>query len=105
MVSLIFAAYIEESAKHLSSIGLLGKDFSFTQKDVILMTIFVVLGFTFAENMLYLIRGTWGGGEWVFRSVFTIFAHIFLSTLCSYFWWRALSEKMFSLRYFTFFLI
>lgn len=96
---LLFSAFLEESAKHLGSIGLIGRDFSFSQKDVILMTFFVVLWFVFAENLLYFFDGRWSLPVWIFRSFFTLLAHIFLASICAYFWWKALSYRLFSLRY------
>ena len=102
---LLFSAFLEESAKHLSSIGLIGRDFSFSQKDVVLMTFFVVLWFVFSENLLYFFDGRWSLPVWIFRSFFTLLAHIFLASICAYFWWKALSYRLFSIRYVaTFFL-
>ncbi len=51
---LLISSLIEESSKHLMSIGLMSQDFAFSRRDVIIFTLFVVLGFVFVENLLYL---------------------------------------------------
>jgi RsiW-degrading membrane proteinase PrsW (M82 family) len=52
---LLISSLIEESSKHLMSIGLMSQDFAFSRRDIIIFTLFVVLGFVFIENLLYLI--------------------------------------------------
>lgn len=53
MLPLLLSSLIEESSKHLMSIGLMSQDFRFSRSDIIIFTLFVVLGFVFIENLLY----------------------------------------------------
>lgn len=99
IVALVLSAFFEESLKHLSGLGLIGYDFSFSKKDIVFLVTFVVLGFTFSENLLYLFHADFALGTWIFRSFFTIFAHIFIASICTFFWWKALSYNLFSWRY------
>jgi RsiW-degrading membrane proteinase PrsW (M82 family) len=92
-------ALIEESTKHIGSIGLLVHEFRFSQREIIVFTFFTVLGFVFVENLLYLFRADLSMSEWIFRSFFTLIAHIFFATIVSYAWWRALSYDLYSPRY------
>jgi RsiW-degrading membrane proteinase PrsW (M82 family) len=55
ILPLLISSLIEESSKHLMSIGLMSQDFAFSRRDIIIFTLFVVLGFVFIENLLYLI--------------------------------------------------
>ena len=48
---LLISSLIEESSKHLMSIGLMSQDFRFSRSDIIIFTTFVVLGFVFIENL------------------------------------------------------
>lgn len=96
---------LEEWAKHLWTVWLIGRDFRFSQKDIVSFTFFVVLGFVFAENLLYLVRGEFSLGVWIWRSFFTLIAHVFAALICAYYWWRALSYPLFSLRYILTFLL
>ncbi len=102
---LIISSLIEESSKHLMSIWLMSQDFRFSQRDVILFTIFVVLWFVFIENILYFFRWQWGMWTWIFRWFFSLIAHIFSAVICAYAWWRALSYIPFSLKYISIFTI
>lgn len=104
-ISLLLASVFEEAAKHLMSVGLTGRDFRFSKQDIIFFTFFVVLGFVFVENILYFIYSDFSLVQWVFRSFFTLIAHLFAASMCAYFWWKALSYPLFSLRYFTTFLL
>ena len=52
---LLISSLIEESSKHLMSIGLMSQDFAFSRRDIVIFTLFVVLGFVFIENLLYLV--------------------------------------------------
>ncbi|MFZ2256471.1 MAG: PrsW family glutamic-type intramembrane protease [Patescibacteria group bacterium] len=65
----------------------------------------MVLGFVFAENLLYLVSGQFSLGTWIWRSFFTLIAHVFTALICAHFWWRALSYPLFSARYIGTFLI
>jgi PrsW family intramembrane metalloprotease len=92
-------ALIEESAKHIGSIGLLSHEFRFSQREIIVFTFFTVLGFVFIENLIYLFRSDLSMSEWIFRSFFTLIAHVFFATIVSYAWWKALAYDLYSLRY------
>lgn len=102
----LFSAIIEESSKHLMSIGLMSQDFRFSRSDIIIFTFFVVLGFIFVENLLYLIQVIQGKltlTTWIFRSFFTLIAHLISASICAYSWWKALSYEPFSYQYITIF--
>ncbi len=100
---LLLSALIEESSKHLMSIGLMSQDFRFSRSDIIIFTLFVVLGFIFMENLLYLVQGHFSLTTWIFRSFFTLIAHLLSAIICAYAWWRALSYEPFSYQYITIF--
>lgn len=103
--SILLASFFEETTKHFASIGLIGKDFQFSKQDIILFTFFVAIGFVFIENIFYFIRGDLSLGQWVFRSFFTLILHVFAAVVCSYFWWKALSYRLFSPRYIITFIL
>lgn len=100
---LLLSSLIEESIKHLTSIGLMSQDFRFSRSDVILFTLFVVLGFIFVENILYLYQYHSAISTWIFRSFFSLSAHLLAATICAYAWWRSLSYEPFSISYITIF--
>ncbi len=102
---LLLTPFLEEGAKHLWTVWLMGRDFHFSQKDIISFTFFVVLGFVFAENFLYLVRGDFSLSTWIWRSFFSLVAHVFSALICAHYWWKALSYPLFSLRYILTFII
>jgi RsiW-degrading membrane proteinase PrsW (M82 family) len=81
------------------SIGLMSQDFAFSRRDIIIFTLFVVLGFVFVENLLYLFASHTALSTWIFRSFFSLMAHLLASVICAYAWWRALSYEPYSVRY------
>lgn len=103
ILPLLLSALIEESSKHLMSIGLMSQDFRFSRSDIIIFTLFVVLGFVFIENLLYLLKGNFSLTTWIFRSFFTLVAHLLSAILCAYAWWKALSYAPFSIQYISIF--
>ena len=105
MLLFFLTPFLEEAVKHLGTVGLIGQDFHFSQKDVISFTFFVVLGFVFAENLLYLASGQFTLGTWIWRSFFTLIAHVFTAIICAHWWWKALSYPLFSARYIGTFVI
>lgn len=100
---LLLSSLIEESSKHLMSVWLMSQDFRFSKRDIVLFTIFVVLGFVFVENLLYFFKWSWWIGTWIFRSFFSLIAHIVSAVICAYAWWKALSYPPFSLGYISIF--
>jgi hypothetical protein len=100
---LLLSSLIEESIKHLTSIGLMSQDFRFSRSDVIIFTLFVVLGFIFVENILYLYQYHSSISTWIFRSFFSLSAHLLAATICAYAWWRSLSYEPFSISYIAIF--
>lgn len=100
---LLISSLIEESSKHLMSIGLMSQDFRFSRSDIIIFTIFVVLGFIFIENLFYLVQSNSSLSTWIFRSFFSLSAHLLSAVICAYAWWRALSYTPFSWQYVTIF--
>ncbi len=100
---LLISSLIEESSKHLMSIWLMSQDFRFSRSDIIIFTIFVVLGFIFIENLLYLVHGGFSLSTWIFRSFFSLSAHLLSAIICAYAWWRALSYEPFSWQYISIF--
>ncbi len=103
IVPLLISSVIEESSKHLMSIWLMSQDFAFSRRDIIIFTLFVVLGFVFSENLLYFFISDTGLSTWIFRSLFSLTAHLLASAICAYGWWRALSYEPYSLRYISIF--
>lgn len=99
ILPLLLSALIEESSKHLMSIGLMSQDFRFSRSDIIIFTLFVVLGFIFIENLLYLFEWEFNLITWIFRSFFSLVAHILSAVICAYAWWKALSYTPFSIQY------
>lgn len=104
VIVFLLTPFLEESAKHLWTLWLIGRDFHFSQKDILSFTFFVVLGFVFAENTLYLISEQFSIGTWIWRSLFSLIAHVFAALVCAYYWWKALSYPLFSLKYIVTFL-
>lgn len=90
---LLISSLIEESSKHLMSIGLMSQDFAFSRRDIVIFTLFVVLGFVFVENLLYLFQTDMRLSTWIFRSFFSLTAHLLSASICAYAWWRALSYE------------
>ncbi len=103
--SILISAYFEEVVKHFSSLALMGKDFRFSKRDVVLFTFFVAIGFVFVENILYFIRWDLSISQWIFRSFFTLVLHVFSAVFCSYYWWKALSYSFFSWKYMITFVV
>ncbi len=99
-----FSASIEESLKHLSSVWLTAKQFRFSRRDLLVFSFFIVLGFSFVENIVYLYPIASGSiGKFIFagvsRSCFSLLAHLFSASICVMFWWKALSYRIFSPKY------
>lgn len=92
LMPLIIGSFFEESSKHLASIWLMSQDFRFSRRDIVIFTFFVVLGFVFAENIIYFFSDI-SLGTWIFRSILTIGAHLFASMIASIVWWKALSHE------------
>jgi RsiW-degrading membrane proteinase PrsW (M82 family) len=92
----LLVAFIEESSKHfnfLQSSALSIKSI----KDWVLYAIFVALGFSMIENMLYLYNFyivKWLTGELIqvyfFRSAFSVIVHILSSSVVAYYFSKAL---------------
>ncbi len=101
----LLSSFFEETSKHLVSIGLAGQDFRFSRWDILMFTLVSVLGFVFSENLIYLMGWDASLGQWLYRSIFSLIAHIIASSFCAYYWWKALSYKLFSLRYIVFFIV
>lgn len=103
VLPLLLSSLVEESSKHLMSIGLMSQDYRFSRSDIIIFTIFVVLGFIFIENLLYLFQANISLTTWIFRSFFSLSAHLLSAVICAYAWWRALSYEPFSTPYISIF--
>lgn len=99
----LISSLFEESSKHLISIWLTGHDYRFSRTDILTFTLFSVLGFVFSENIIYLLLYDAPPFEWVYRSLFTLIAHVFSASVCAYFWWKALSYNLFSCKYIIYF--
>lgn len=102
--AILFAAALEESLKHLSSVWLTAKEFRFSRRDLLVFGFFITLGFVFIENILYLMKAYHLGTLAILstgftRSVFSLLAHLFAASICAMVWWKALSYKVFSMRY------
>ncbi len=103
VLPLLISSIIEESSKHLMSIWLMSQDYRFSRSDIIIFTIFVVLGFIFIENLLYLFQADISLTTWIWRSFFSLSAHLLSAVICAYAWWRALSYEPFSTWYISIF--
>lgn len=101
----VLRASIEESTKHIGYASTSLQEL-WSKETMLLMTFFVVLGFVFVENILYLkdlYLEEWTREfvrHWVLRSLFSLIVHIFFAFLITYAWWRAIAYGMFSPRYF-----
>lgn len=109
IVGFFISAYLEEGVKHISSIGLSSRDFRFSRRDLLLFTFFITLGFVMLENILYLIRAYDEGWKNIvftglYRLFFALPLHVFAASICVMLWWRALSYRLFSLRYILYFI-
>ncbi len=110
ILSYSFASSLEESGKHISFLGstriLLRQKLS----EIILITLFIALGFVWIENILYLINTLskqslgWVVEVWILRSLFSLVIHIFAASVCTYFWFHASFHALGSLRYSLWFL-
>lgn len=100
-----FAAFFEETAKHLTTVGLLSRDFRFSLRDLSFFTFFIVLGFVFFENIFYIFQEGISPLAVVFRSFFVLSVHLFAAMICTFFWWKALSYSFFSFRYLFYFFL
>ena len=105
LATIFIPAFFEEISKHFSVLGLLGKSFSFSLRDLTLFTFCVVLGFVFIENILYFFAHGTSVGLSVFRSIFVFSVHLLSSLICTLVWWKSLGEKFGSLRYFLWFVL
>jgi RsiW-degrading membrane proteinase PrsW (M82 family) len=70
----------------------------------------VTLGFSLAENIVYLTEAYKSGTSAVFftglyRLFFALPLHVFAASVCVIFWWKALSYAIFSWKYIVLFLI
>lgn len=104
-ISIFLNAFLEELFKHLSSLSLLGSRFRFSLRDLAIFGFCSVIGFTFIENFLYFYTLQTSIGTIIFRSIFSFSAHLLAVNICTFCWWKALSYKIFSFKYFLFFLI
>lgn len=104
IMPILLAVFFEESAKHMTVLGYLGKDFRFSLRDFAYFSFFVVVGFVFFENILYFFSGQYPMISLVYRSFFPFATHLLSTLLCTLMWWRALSFPFFSLRYIVWFL-
>lgn len=101
--SVFLPAFFEEITKHLGVMWLLGKNFSFSLRDLTIFAFCVVAGFTFIENFLYFYTGNVTNFGVLTRSIFTFSAHLFAVLISVFFWWKALSYRFLSLKYFFWF--
>lgn len=91
----VIISFLEESAKHFSFLGS-GIPENINLKQAVLFSIFVALGFSFLENILYWLKIIEEHGLWMelfaivfYRSVFSLFIHVFSSALLWYFFAKA----------------
>lgn len=106
----MITAGLEESAKHIGYISTDTSSYE-SKRWMLMMTFFIVLGFAFIENIMYLFQFIESEDiglflrSWMMRSLFSLIAHVFVSFLLTYAWWKALSYPFFTFRYGAFFLI
>lgn len=104
MIPIFVAVFFEETAKHMTILGYLWKEFRFSLRDFAYFSFFVVIGFVFFENILYFFSGQYPLLSIVYRSIFPFAAHLLSALVCSWMWWKALSFPFFSFRYLLWFL-
>lgn len=92
----LIVAFIEESSKHFNFLQSSVLSIK-TVKDWVLYAIFVALGFSLIENMLYLYNyyiAVWLNGELVtiyfLRSLFSVIVHVLSSSVVAYYFSKAL---------------
>lgn len=105
VASLFLSAFIEEITKHLSVLGLLGKSFRFSLRDLAVFGFCSVVGFTFIENFLYFSTANATAIGILFRSFFSFSAHLLAVMIATFFWWHALSHKFLGVKYIFYFLL
>lgn len=105
IITIFFAAFFEEIAKHFTMLALMGKYFSFSLRDITAFVFCIVLGFVFIENIFYLFKFGATFGTSVFRSIFSFSAHLVSAMLVVIFWWKSLNYKIGSFKYFFWFFI
>jgi len=91
----VLVAFIEEASKHFNFVWVSILDIKKVE-DWVLYSIFVALGFSFIENILYLHNlfvNSWISFEltklYFFRSIFSIMVHVFCSSVISYFFTKS----------------
>jgi RsiW-degrading membrane proteinase PrsW (M82 family) len=91
----LIVGILEEVSKHFSFLGSSFIDMDSVKKWA-LLSVFIALGFGFVENILYLstILSSKGLGSdlittWIFRSIFSVFVHIFCGMIVASAFWRA----------------
>lgn len=91
----VLIAFIEEASKHFNFIWTSILDIKNVQ-DWVIYAIFIALGFSFIENILYfnnLYIQSWLSFEltktYFFRSIFSIMVHVFCSSVIAYFFTKA----------------
>lgn len=107
---LIFSVSFEEGMKHLSTLWLSARSFRFSREDFLIFTLFVTLGFVSIENLIFLFEALDQGPKIIFqigisRILFALLAHFFAASICVFFWWKALSYKVFWWKYSFYFLL
>lgn len=106
----LFSAALEEWMKHLSTLGVSARSFRFSRSDFLIFTLFITLGFILIENLIFFIKALdqWPGVIFQIgstRILFALLAHSFAASICVVWWWKALSYRIFSLKYSLFFLL
>lgn len=91
----VTVAFLEESIKHLSFLSSSAFQID-TMRKWVLYAIFIALGFSFFENILYAAKALEEQGFWLklaiiilFRSIFSLFIHVFSSAILWYFFAKA----------------
>ncbi|MCP4523907.1 MAG: PrsW family intramembrane metalloprotease [Candidatus Gracilibacteria bacterium] len=94
----LIVAFIEESSKHFNFLQSSVLEIK-TVKQGVLYAIFVALGFSFVENMLYLYHTFQAKGSmgellklYFFRSTFVVIVHVLSSSVMAYYFSKALLQ-------------
>lgn len=105
ITTLLLPALYEETSKHISMLGGLSKNFSFSRADITLYTLCTTLGFVIVENIVYILSFHISLSDTIWRMVFLLAVHLSAALVCSLTWWKALSYKFLSWKYIAYFVI
>lgn len=94
----LFVGIMEEAAKHFHMIPAVWNN-ELLRKNIVLYAIFVALGFSWIENMIYAYSymlqngiGPWFLTNFLYRSIFSVMVHVFASSVIAYYFSTAIAS-------------